>query len=153
MKHKALNVSALVRERQRTHGDFVGGAALAQGVMDLFRATPNWNKLTPQQREATQMIVHKQQRILFGDPQNEEHWKDIAGYADCALRRAEPEKKRRRKKPRPAKKRAAAPAKKAPVAKKAAVKKSARRPAKKAVRAPRVRPVRTAAAPAQQEAA
>lgn len=38
-------------------------------------------KLNPMQSESLDMIAHKIGRIIAGDPNVEDHWRDIAGYA------------------------------------------------------------------------
>lgn len=67
--------------RPSTHGKFEDGAAFTQAVVDLARQQVSWNKMTPGQREAFHMIIHKSHRILTGDPDVKEHWVDIEGYA------------------------------------------------------------------------
>lgn len=49
-----------------------------------MRAMPSWGDCSPSKREALDMIVHKMHRILSGAPDYEDHWDDIAGYADLA---------------------------------------------------------------------
>ena len=39
------------------------------------------NSLSPQQQEALEMICHKIARIVAGNPNFVDHWRDIAGYA------------------------------------------------------------------------
>jgi hypothetical protein len=46
----------------------------------------NWNELDDIQREALQMIASKIARILSGNHAEIDHWKDIAGYANLAVR-------------------------------------------------------------------
>jgi hypothetical protein len=40
--------------------------------------------LSDQQIEALEMIAHKIGRIIAGDPDFDDHWDDIAGYAKIA---------------------------------------------------------------------
>lgn len=51
-----------------------------------MRGMPSWVSMSLAQREAADMIIHKMQRILAGDPNVADHWEDVKGYADCALR-------------------------------------------------------------------
>lgn len=46
-----------------------------------MRLTDNWELLQPFQVEALEMIAHKIGRILNGDPNYDDSWVDIAGYA------------------------------------------------------------------------
>ena len=43
--------------------------------------------LSPDQREALEMIAHKIARILNGDPDYADSWHDIAGYAQLVADR------------------------------------------------------------------
>ena len=74
-------VENILVERRKSHGNYVLGTAFTQCVMDRVMVTTNWDALEPFQKETVHMIVHKIQRILEGDPDNPEHWDDIAGYA------------------------------------------------------------------------
>ena len=51
-----------------------------------MRKTPNWDRLTPEQKESLDMTIHKIHRILTGDPNEVDHWKDIGGYSDLIVR-------------------------------------------------------------------
>lgn len=115
------STAKLRKARGSVHGDFDVGAAIAQGTADIWRGGPNWSKLNATQKESLQMIAHKVQRILTGDPDFPDHWDDIAGYAHLPIA----------KKPARAKRVAKKAAKKA--AKKVA-KKVAKRVAKKAAK-------------------
>jgi hypothetical protein len=46
-----------------------------------MQASPKWAQLADDQREALDMIVHKIGRILNGDPNYQDSWQDIVGYA------------------------------------------------------------------------
>lgn len=76
------DVNATLNSRQSTHGDFVTNGLIMQTLkndMRLFGV--NWDKLDPHQAEALEMIQHKIGRILSGNPNEPDHWHDIAGYA------------------------------------------------------------------------
>lgn len=74
-------VDATVEERGNRYGAFKDGADIMQELKSVMRSTPNWNNLTPSQREALEMIQHKVGRILNGDPNYTDSWHDIKGYA------------------------------------------------------------------------
>jgi hypothetical protein len=80
---------ALRTQRASTHGDFAIGATLAVNIMELIHAAPNWQKLNPVQKESLHMIVHKVQRLMTGDPNEDDHWNDIAGYAHLPIAKKE----------------------------------------------------------------
>lgn len=80
----------VLTERHKTHGNFEDHARITQrfkGVMNdeiYQRFTRNQPALNPKQMEALDMILHKIGRIIAGDPSFEDHWTDIAGYAQIA---------------------------------------------------------------------
>lgn len=72
---------ALIAERGKTHGDFTDHARITQKIKNEMHAEPNWHRLDYCQKETLDMIAHKIGRILAGNPNFEDHWQDIAGYA------------------------------------------------------------------------
>ena len=83
------DINALLAERQKTHGDFKTHAELCQYLSDTMRASDGWLPLAADQREALEMIQHKVARVLNGNPNEADHWRDIAGYATLVSRRLE----------------------------------------------------------------
>ena len=72
----------LLAERETTHGNFAATALIAQRFKDVGHNTPNWQSvLTDIQREALDGIFVKIARILSGDPNHPDHWRDIEGGA------------------------------------------------------------------------
>ncbi len=71
----------VLNERGPTHGDFEENGKIMQSLKSVMHAHVGWNKLMPYQREALEMIQHKIGRILCGDCNYFDHWRDIAGYA------------------------------------------------------------------------
>lgn len=59
-------------------------AQTIQGIKDQMRSSPSWQDLSSSQREALELIATKIGRIVCGDPNHRDHWKDIAGYANLA---------------------------------------------------------------------
>ena len=80
-------VDALLAERGSRYGSFPVHAAITQNIKSAMEASPNWAKLAPDQREALEMIAHKIGRILNGDPDYDDSWDDIAGYATLVFKR------------------------------------------------------------------
>jgi hypothetical protein len=78
-------VEALLAERGSRYGKFEYHAKITQDIKHAYGLHPdsNWNtiRLANDQREALEMIAHKIGRILNGDPDYEDSWRDIAGYA------------------------------------------------------------------------
>lgn len=72
----------LLAERETTHGNFGATALITQRFKEVARNTPNWQaNMTDVQREALEGIFVKIARILSGDPNHPDHWRDIAGGA------------------------------------------------------------------------
>ncbi len=81
-KELAKNPSrGVLNERGTTHGDFGENGEIMQDLKGILHEHKGWHRLTPYQREALEMIQHKIGRILCGDPNYFDHWRDIAGYA------------------------------------------------------------------------
>lgn len=72
----------IISIRSRTHGTFKRNAEIAQLRKSDMRLHPGWQRLNDQQREALDLITTKIARILAGDPMHEDHWIDLAGYAE-----------------------------------------------------------------------
>ena len=81
-------IEATLAERGKTHGDFRENGRIMQQLKAIARTGVNWPgdidpelPLSMEQREAIDMILHKVGRILSGNPNEPDHWRDIAGYA------------------------------------------------------------------------
>ncbi len=77
---------ALITERGNRYGEFKDGAAIMQQLKQVMYNTPKWDSLKSSQKEALDMIQHKIGRILNGDPDYDDNWKDIAGYATLIVK-------------------------------------------------------------------
>ena len=84
-------VETILSERGKRYGKFTTHSLITQRLKGVMRMTPGtdsrsmlkskWDMLDDDQREALEMIAHKIGRILNGDPNYEDSWRDIAGYA------------------------------------------------------------------------
>ena len=74
-------IDATLVERGNRYGVFTGHARITQNLKSVMRQTPNWDKLSSDQKESLEMVAHKIGRILNGDPNYDDSWVDIAGYA------------------------------------------------------------------------
>jgi hypothetical protein len=72
---------AVIEEREATHGDYRSQAFFAQRVKEEMHGQGGWAKLTAPQKETLEMIAVKMSRILHGNPNEPDHWRDISGYA------------------------------------------------------------------------
>ena len=85
------SVDELVDERALTYGKFQNLAEVSQRFKDslhYFLITRN-KYLAPDQQEAMELIFHKFARIVNGDPDYVDNWKDVAGYATLVADRLE----------------------------------------------------------------
>jgi len=80
--------SPLLNLREMTHGNYPDTARMSQFLKHYLREQPGWEKLSAGQQESLDMIVVKIARILSGDPNEKDHWLDIAGYASLVSGRA-----------------------------------------------------------------
>lgn len=80
--------------RNKTHGDFRTQGDIAQWMKDCVREYPHkWRGMQSYKRDAIDMILSKISRIVAGDSDHEDHWVDIAGYANLVIRAIEKEDK------------------------------------------------------------
>lgn len=77
-------IEEILAERQTTHGDFTDNARVMQRLKDVAMDGVGWNNLDDTKKEAIHMILHKVGRIVTGNPEVQDHWDDIAGYAKLA---------------------------------------------------------------------
>ena len=72
-------LKAVLQERGKTNGDFTEMCATIQKLKQAMLM--GHMKRDSIHNEAIDMICHKLGRIAAGDPNTEDHWRDIAGYA------------------------------------------------------------------------
>lgn len=80
------DIKDVLNEREKTHGDFNRVATASQGVKAWLTQGPRYAELTQAQKEALDMIASKLARIVCGNPDEPDHWRDIAGYATLVER-------------------------------------------------------------------
>ncbi len=84
-------VDDILNDRAKDYGTFIEGAEIMQMLKRIVhnyieqRGTP----LAFDQREAIDMIVHKLGRIINGNPDKADSWRDVAGYATLVADRLE----------------------------------------------------------------
>jgi len=81
---KPQNVAETLQERAGQHGRFEDNANFSQNLKAFLRSRPAWPGLRLEHREALDMIACKMSRVLSGDGDHYDHWRDIAGYATLA---------------------------------------------------------------------
>jgi hypothetical protein len=93
-------IASTLSARGNCYGDFSGHAQIAQDLQDVMRlaqprpmdgrvvpAGSGWHRLSPVQKQALTVIADKIARILNGDPNYDDNWIDIQGYARLAQER------------------------------------------------------------------
>ena len=92
------NINEILKQRAKTHGDFRQVAKLSQNLkmtIDFFIAERE-NAISTTHKEALDMIFSKIARICVGNPNEIDHWRDIAGYALLVVRELESENDERK---------------------------------------------------------
>jgi hypothetical protein len=74
-------ITDTLQERGASYGDYNAKTAFIQYMKDEMRHAPTWATMHDGGREALDMIATKIGRLLYGDPQHEDSWLDIGGYA------------------------------------------------------------------------
>lgn len=87
----ATGIDAVLQERGKRYGDFVGHASVSQTLKGIikYKMGHKWDLLNADQKESLEMICHKLGRIVNGDPNYGDSWRDIAGYAQLVADRLE----------------------------------------------------------------
>lgn len=83
----AKDTTVILTERGKCYGSFLQQSALSQELKAVMRRTPAWASLAADQQEALEMLACKISRALNGDPDYDDHWADIAGYATLVRNR------------------------------------------------------------------
>lgn len=76
-------IETILKERGANYGDFLKQAEVAQLLKNVIMAhlIAQGKTLIVDQQEALEMIATKIARILNGNPNYADNWRDIAGYA------------------------------------------------------------------------
>lgn len=87
--HEPASIDGILSQRGDRYGPFVGHADVTQQLKNVIaQELSHRNKsLDPDQQEALDMICHKIGRIVNGDPNYDDSWVDIAGYAQLVAKR------------------------------------------------------------------
>lgn len=75
----------VLQERSATHGDFEHYAAVAQSLKAALAGGKRWAYMHSAQREALEAVMGKLARIVTGDPDFLDHYRDIIGYTQRAM--------------------------------------------------------------------
>lgn len=82
VKTPAPTLLKILDQRRSQHGVFAEHAAVSQELKQVLYLAVNTRNinLAPDQREALEMICHKMARIVSGDPNLVDHWRDLSAY-------------------------------------------------------------------------
>ena len=80
-------INSMLAERGRRYGQFQHHAEISQTLKCVIQNTSGWNRLADDQKEALEMVMHKVARILNGDPNYFDSWRDVAGYSELIAKR------------------------------------------------------------------
>jgi Domain of unknown function (DUF6378) len=85
----ADTLTQTLTERGNRYGPFVGHAEVTQHLKAYYRdqLAVRGKTMAADQYEAMDMIMHKIGRIVNGDPDYDDSWVDIAGYAQLVADR------------------------------------------------------------------
>lgn len=75
------DVHHVLHARGQQYGDYETMANVAQALKDLLREAAAAGTVAPYQWESLELICTKMARIVCGNPNHEDSWTDIAGYA------------------------------------------------------------------------
>lgn len=80
-------IDKVLEERGSRYGAFTDHADISQGLQNVLWATPNWPNMPLDARQALVVICDKMARMTNGDPDYDDNWVDIIGYATLVLNR------------------------------------------------------------------
>lgn len=83
----AADVEETLKERGSRYGPFISHAWFAEEINKVYEASVNWHDMQADSKEALRIIANKIGRILNGDPEYDDNWRDIAGYATLVCNR------------------------------------------------------------------
>lgn len=76
-----VSIEETLEERGKRYGSFNTHAQYAEAINRVYELSPQWRGMRADSKEALRIIANKIGRILNGDPEYNDNWHDIAGYA------------------------------------------------------------------------
>lgn len=70
----------VIEERAKIRGDFREQARVSQMLKGAVRSQKGWEKLSEPQQECLEHMLEKIARIITGDPNEVDAWRDLMGY-------------------------------------------------------------------------
>jgi len=86
-----MKTDEILAERGKTYGNYLAQATICGNLRSVLVTAFRRRKieLAPDQFDAMSMICVKLSRIVNGDPDYADNWRDIAGYATLVADRLE----------------------------------------------------------------
>ena len=81
----------VLQQRGDRYGSYPTHALISQDLKATMQKYSGYERLSVDQKESLEMIAHKIARILNGDPNYDDSWVDIAGYATLIAKRLQSE--------------------------------------------------------------
>ena len=82
---KLQSTEETLKERAIRYGKYTDHAIIAQGIKAIMYNTRSWDECASYQKQSLEMFADKIARILNGDPDYDDSWRDIAGYATLVV--------------------------------------------------------------------
>ena len=80
-------IEKVLEERASRYGTFADHSQISQRLQDVLWSSPNWSKIPLDTRQAFVVMCDKMARALNGDPEYDDNFVDIIGYATLVLNR------------------------------------------------------------------
>lgn len=75
-------MNELLEERGKRYGNYLKQTNISADIIEAYHRSGKFDRhMDTDQRDALMMIAVKISRILNGDPNHSDNWRDIAGYA------------------------------------------------------------------------
>jgi len=75
------DVAKVLAERGSNYGRYDIQTQISQSLKRVMEHTPRWSDLTDYQRDCLEMWAVKVSRVLNGNPNYVDNWRDMEGYA------------------------------------------------------------------------
>ena len=82
----AIEINSVLGQRENTHGDFSSNSTLTMELLQICKKQIEFGLLPKPIQFAIFMILHKTSRAICGDHKYSDHWVDIQGYANLAMK-------------------------------------------------------------------
>lgn len=81
----SVSIDETLAQRGSRYGPFKRHAEISQELQRVVAHYGGYRKMSDSQCEAINMIMHKIGRVINGDPNYDDNWRDIAGYAQLIV--------------------------------------------------------------------